>query len=164
MRHARSSWEDPILADHKRPLVPGGREAARRVAVHLNQARIHPDVVLCSSATRALQTYDAIAPVLDDSCSVFVEDALYAASSTDLLFRLRDLPEWAETVLLIGHNPGLQALAVALVGDRSSSARLNERFPTGALATLTADTPWVVLGPGRAQLRSLIVPSELGRL
>ena len=51
-----------------------------------------------------------------------------------------------------------------LVGDRSSSARLSERFPTGALATLTADTPWVVLGPGRAQLRSLIVPSELGRL
>ena len=165
LRHAKSSWGDPGLADHDRPLAPRGREAARRMAVHMRQAKVRPALVLCSSARRTVQTYKAIAPVLGGSVEVSVEDDLYGASSAELLNRLRVLPERLEGVLVVGHNPGLGDLAMELAGDGDPAglALLHEKFPTGALATLRLPGRWAKLSPGQAYLESLVVPRDLAR-
>jgi phosphohistidine phosphatase len=163
LRHAKSSWDDSNLADHDRPLAPRGQKAAGRMAVHIRRAKVRPELVLCSSATRAVQTYELIAPALDRPLELLVEDALYGASDTELLIRLQDVPDAVEAALLIGHNPGLQDLALVLAGDGdpASLTRIGDKFPTAGLATLKVPTPWSVLGPGHAYLMSLATPRDL---
>ena len=82
LRRAKSSWDDPDLADHERPLAPRGRKAAKRMARHLEEAGVRPDLVLCSSSTRTRQTLERVAPALPDGVPVELEDGLYAASAS----------------------------------------------------------------------------------
>jgi phosphohistidine phosphatase len=163
MRHAKSSWDDPDLSDHDRPLANRGRKAARRMAAYLEQRGVHAQLILCSSAVRARQTCDAVAAAGDGTSDVLIEDGLYGADAGELLQRLQRLPESVREVLVIGHNPGLQDLALLLTGrgDAAARARLRDRFPTGAVATLTASAPWGSLAAGRARLSVLVTPREL---
>jgi len=163
LRHGKSSWDDPSVEDHDRPLAPRGTEAARRIGAYMSQRRFSPALVLCSSAARAIQTYEAVASVLGKANVVLVEDALYGTTPADLLNRLREIPEQAEPVLVVGHNPTLQELAMDLSGDGEprSLARLREGLPTGGLAALSYVGRWADLGHGRAYLESLTVPREL---
>jgi phosphohistidine phosphatase len=160
LRHAKSSWDDPGLADHDRPLAPRGLKAAQWMGNHMRRAKIAPDLVLCSTATRAVQTLDAISAILKEPLAVSVEDDLYGAGDTGLLVRLQDVPDAVGAVLLVGHNPGLQDLALMLAGDGDPGdlVRLGDKFPTCALATLEVPTPWESLGPGHAYLTSLVFP------
>ena len=160
LRHAKSSWDDPDLPDHGRPLAPQGQRAARRMAERIARLPVQPTLVLCSSAVRALQTYEPIAAALGGGVELSVEDALYAATSDVLLSRLQDVTNRTEVVLLIGHNPGLQELVVSLAGGgvRHALARARAKLPPGALAVLRVQGPWASLGPGRAYLQSLITP------
>jgi phosphohistidine phosphatase len=163
LRHAKSSWDDPSLADHDRPLAARGRKAASRMAVHMRQAKVRPDLVLCSSATRAVQTYELIASALGSTTEVLVEDDLYGAGDAELLIRLNGVADAVGAALLIGHNPGLQDLALALAGDGDTPGltKIGDKFPTGALATLSVPTPWSTLGPGGAYLAGLATPRDL---
>ena len=165
LRHAKSDWSHPDLDDHDRPLAPRGRKAARRMSAFLSQARPRPTMVLCSSATRARASWQPVGQALGEPVEVHVEDGLYAAGADRLLARLRRLPEGADAVLLVGHNPGLQDQASELAGDGDPTGlrRLGEKFPTGALATLRLETSWRELGPGGGYLESLVVPRDLAR-
>src|SRR5438876_5692831 len=143
LRHAKSSWADPALADRDRPLAPRGRRDAKRIAKHLAGLGIEPELVLCSPAERTRQTFELIRPALGASSKVKLEAKLYAASSDELLERIRAVPESVASVMLIGHNPGLQDLALLLASDGAERERLEAKFPTAALATLTLpDTAW----------------------
>ena len=162
LRHAKSSWEDPGHLDAERPLAPRGRRAARAMAEHLRREGIRPALILCSPARRTRETLELVAEALPD-VPARVEQELYGAGEEDLLLRLRKLPA-APSVLLIGHNPGLQGLAVALAGsgEREALARLRAKMPTGALATLQAPVSrWRYLRPGGAELVAFVVPREL---
>lgn len=164
LRHAKSSWDDPGLADHERPLSPRGRRAAARIAEHLDREGIRPALVLCSSSLRTRQTLELVAAALPD-VPVTVEDDLYGAGERGLLERLKRLPDAADSVLLVAHNPGLQDLALALAegGDPGALVRLRAKMPTAALATLAAPVArWRDLGPGGAELVAFVVPRELG--
>jgi len=160
LRHAKSSWDDPALSDHERPLAPRGRRAAKRIAKHVRRSEIEPEVVLCSTATRARETLDLLRPALR-SPTVLLEDELYAASAQALLARLRRVPDDVGSVLLIGHNPGLQELVLALAPQGEGRDRLEAKFPTAALATLTLAATWSSLAPGGASLAGYVVPREL---
>ena len=95
---------------------------------------------------------------------MLVEPGLYAASSTELLERLRELPETVPSAMVIGHNPGLQDLALRLVGsgDRVFRRQLREKFPTAALVRLAlGETPWRDLGPRQATLIAYVRPRQL---
>jgi phosphohistidine phosphatase len=121
--------------------------------------------VLCSSAVRTRETLDAIRPALSGEPEVLIEDELYGAMADGLLSRLHAVPASADSVLLIGHNPGIADLALALAGggDAVALQRLREGFPTGALATLAiADGGWAELRDGGAALTDYVVPRELG--
>jgi phosphohistidine phosphatase len=157
LRHAKSSWDDAELADHERPLAPRGERAAARIAEHVRGEEIAPALVLCSTALRARQTLAALLPVLAGDTEIRLEEALYGAGLDDVLARVREVPEAVPSVLLIGHNPTLHELARALTGREDAL----ERFPTGALASVTFTTAWAELAEGGGQLEGLVVPREL---
>ena len=163
LRHAKSSWDDPTLADHNRPLAPRGRRAARVMAEHLRRKGIAPELVLCSPSRRTRQTLTRLAPALGENADVQLESELYAASAADLLEVLREVPDEVDSLMMIGHNPGVQDLALSLARGGSRITRVRGKFPTGALATLELDGSWRELAPGSAELVSLVKPKELSR-
>jgi phosphohistidine phosphatase len=129
----------------------------------MRQKKIRPALVLCSPSLRTRQTLAAIEGSLGKDCTVDVVPELYAASEQELLGLLQTVPDSVSSVMLIGHNPGLQQLAVALASRGGDLPRLEERFPTGALATLVArGERWSALKPGDAELVDYVVPRELG--
>jgi phosphohistidine phosphatase len=163
LRHGKSSWSDPTLADRDRPLAPRGERASRSIAKYIRRKKVRPTLVLCSPSLRTRQTLAAIEPALGDHCSVELEPQLYAASEEELLERLRALPESVESVMLIGQNPGLQELARALASRGAELSRLEQNVPTGALATLIVDSEtWAALEPGDGELVDYVVPRQLG--
>lgn len=164
LRHAKSSWADPLVSDHDRPLAPRGEHAAQRIAAHLRTAGIRPELVLCSSARRTRDTLDALRPVLDATSEIRIEDDLYGADAREMIDRLRTLDPTVSSAMIIGHNPGLQELALALAGDgvESAARQLRAKFPTCALATLDlSGSDWAGLREGQANLTSLVLPRQL---
>ena len=161
LRHAKSDWSDRALADHDRPLARRGRRDAKRIAKHLRRLGLVPELVLCSSAERTRETLELIRPALRGS-RVLIDERLYAASSDELLEQLRAVPEPVASVMLIGHNPGIQELALALAAAGAERERLSAKFPTGALATLAVPAAaWSRLAAGEAELTAFVAPKQL---
>ena len=162
LRHAKSSWDDPELGDHDRPLAPRGRRAAKAMAEHLRREQVAPELVLCSSALRTRETLDLVSPALGDA-AVSVEEGLYAASADNLLARLRAVEDDVDSVMLVGHNPGLEQLALGLAGSGDELPEMQRKYPTGALATLDFAGRWRDLAPGSAELTAFVKPKQLGK-
>src|ERR687891_2619567 len=135
LRHAKSSWKARGVPDHDRPLAPRGRRAAKAIAGHLLEQGIEPELVLCSTARRARETLERIEPALGTPVVRF-ERELYGASAGALLDRLHGVPEEVGSVMLIGHNPALQLLALDLARPTPGLRELEAKFPTAGLATL----------------------------
>ena len=162
MRHAKSSWDDPRLSDHARPLNPRGRAAAAAMRGMMQAVGLAPDIVLVSSARRTLQTLEALEP-WDDTPLVEPMDALYLADPAQLLQLLHGVAETARSVLVLGHNPGLHDLALLLAGsgDEAIRRRLDEGFPSGALAEFSVPGSWATLGEGGGRLVRFVTPRDL---
>jgi phosphohistidine phosphatase len=157
LRHAKSSWDEPDLADHDRPLAPRGVKAAARIAEHVDEARIAPELVLCSTALRARETLAALVPVLDGDVEIRIEGALYGAGLHEVLARVREADAGVSSLLVVGHNPTLHELVLFLSGRADEL----DRFPTGALASLAFTTAWADLAEGSGELTGFVVPREL---
>ena len=164
-RHAKSSWDHPGVADHDRPLAPRGRRAATALGEHLRGIADPPELVLCSSAARTIETLERLRAALPAGTSVEVEEGLYAVDADELLARVRRLPANVACALLIGHNPGIGDLAVMLAGhgDRAARAAMAAKFPTAALARLAIDHPWSAVRTGAATLEELWTPRRRSR-
>jgi phosphohistidine phosphatase len=163
LRHAKSDWPAGV-DDHERPLDSRGERAATLMGAYLSQRGVSLSLVLCSSARRTLETLRRITDELGREVPVRVERELYLASAPELLQRLRRLDDEPEGVLLVGHNPGLAELAVALAGEGSGEVlrRMREKFPTGALAELELPlSSWNELRPGSGVLRDFRTPKQL---
>jgi phosphohistidine phosphatase len=166
MRHAKSSWDDPNLSDHARPLNARGRVAAISMRRAMGDLGLAPDVVLVSSARRTLQTLEALEP-WDAQPLVEPMDALYLAGTDQLLEILHGVAETTRSVLLIGHNPGLHDLSLLLVGEAGMTHAnpmthaLAEGFPTGALAEFAVAGAWGQLAAGGGRLQHFICPRDL---
>jgi phosphohistidine phosphatase len=161
LRHAKSSWKDTGLPDHDRPLAGRGRRAANAIAGHVRERGIEPELVLCSTARRARETLKRIEPALA-APAVRVEDGLYAVSAPALLERLRTVPDTVESVMLIGHNPCLQELALDLARSSPTVHEIATKYPTAALATLTSPvSSWQELDRETAELVALVRPRDL---
>ena len=162
LRHAKSSWADPTLPDHERPLGPRGRRDAKRIAKHLARHGIEPQLVLCSPAKRTRSTLELLRPALGATSTVRLDAALYAASADKLFERIRNVPEGVDSLMLIGHNPGLQQLALDLASTGAELEQLEAKFPTAALATLTlANATWSRLRQRDALLAAYVIPKQL---
>jgi phosphohistidine phosphatase len=169
MRHAKSSWDDPKLPDHARPLNARGRRSVSVMRQVMHELGLVPDIVLVSSARRTLQTLEALEP-WEDTPLVEPMDALYLANAKQMLKVLHGVRETARSVLLVGHNPGLHELALLLVGPHAMThanpdmRRLAAGYPTGALAEFAIPGPWSALGEEGGRLLRFLCPRDLPEL
>ena len=165
LRHAKSSWDDPSLEDFDRPLASRGERAAPVMAGYLESKGLRPDLVLCSPAARARQTWALVARRLGDGIPVKELQGIYLGAPSRLLDAIRRAPDEAACVMLVGHNPGMEHLAMALAGPGSKPkalAKLQAKFPTAALAEIAFETAaWRDIGHGAGRLKRLVWPKDL---
>lgn len=129
LRHAKSSWNDSGLADHDRPLNERGERDAPRIGDLVRQQRVTPDLIVSSDAVRARMTAEAVAHSAGYAGEIQFENLLYGAAPDDILVVLRAAEPHATIVMIVGHNPGLEALVGHLTGERQD-------MPTAALAQI----------------------------
>jgi len=164
LRHAKSSWSEPGASDHDRPLNRRGQEAAPRVGAYLARHGLIPDRVLCSTAKRARETWDLVAAEARAAPAPTFTERLYDASSRALLEVFRHADPGAKSLLVVGHNPGLQEAATALIaaGDLEDRERLREKLPTGGLVVIDfAIEDWSKLHHRSGRLERFVVPRML---
>lgn len=162
LRHAKSD-RPPGVSDLDRPLNPRGRRAAPLMGAYLAREGLHPDHVVVSPARRTRETWEPVRVALNASEATFVRE-IYEAPDSALLAVIRTTPPAAAYLLMIGHNPGLQDLALRLVGSGLPSMRgqLAAGFPTGGLAVIDfGGATWSDLRPGTGRLERFIVPRDL---
>ena len=161
LRHAKSSWDDPSILDRDRPLAPRGFRTCELVAEYLRGHEITPWLVLCSSSTRTRQTLEGVSAGFSYPVAALIEHGLYGATAAELLDRLRVVDGSIASVMLIGHNPAIQELAIDLVRPAVPGDALRDKFPTGGLATLELASTWTALASGSATLTAFITPRQL---
>jgi phosphohistidine phosphatase len=161
LRHAKSGWDDPVTRDFDRPLNPRGRKAARTVGREMKAQELAFDLVLASPARRVIETleevaagYGAIAPEYDQQ--------LYLASAATLLEKVRGAPDTVERLLLAGHNPGLEELALGLSRKGGLRGEVEVKYPTGTLAEIELPVErWSEVTEGVGQLVRFVRPRDL---
>jgi phosphohistidine phosphatase len=130
LRHAKSSWANAYLSDHDRPLKKRGKRDAPRMGRLLRDEDLVPDLIICSSAKRALDTAEAAAEASGYGGVIEVTRDFYHADPETYIGRLKVLPKEVNRVLIVGHNPGMEEMLEQLTG-------LHERMPTAALAQVS---------------------------
>ncbi len=164
LRHAKSDWADPDRLDADRPLSPRGRRAAPAMGRFMRKRQLVPALVLCSTARRAEETWDLLAEALKHDVPVQASDRLYLASPARLLKAIRAVDEKIPSLAVVGHNPGLQALALELTGggDAAARARIMTKYPTCGLAVFDfAVERWSDIAAGGGRLERFVVPRDL---
>jgi phosphohistidine phosphatase len=163
LRHARAAAADEAADDRLRKLSRRGREDMRLVASGLPAALGAVDLVLCSTAARTRETAALALAGFPVTPPVVFEDGLYLAPLSGLMRRLHRLEETRRAVLLIGHNPGLHELALALAATDSPTypALAEGKFPTAARASFVIETEWNGIGRSRHALRDYVTPKSL---
>lgn len=163
-RHAKSGWDDPAARDFDRALNDRGRRAARIMGRHMARQGMRFDRILASPAVRVTQTLDAMLAAYGSAVPVDWDRRLYLASDATLLDAVRDSAEGVDHLMLAGHNPGLEDLALLLVPDDGGALRdcVEEKFPTAALATIALDIDrWDAIAPGTGRLEGFVRPRDL---
>ena len=164
MWHATSGWDEPELDDLDRPLAPRGRDAAPLIARYIRKSGWQPDLVLCSPAARVRETWELMTPVLGRTVDCKTLRTIYPGAPGRLLETLRRAADEVETLMLIGHNPGLGRLAAGLcaTGPKKPLERMRSKFPTAALAVIDFDVErWDQVAPGAGRLRAFVRPKDV---
>jgi phosphohistidine phosphatase len=163
LRHAKSAWPDGV-ADHERPLAERGRKAAQLIGRFMAQEGLIPSLTMVSDARRTRETWalarnEILRPLICHDCP-----AIYEASAAAILAEVRRIEPEFRTVLIVGHNPGLQDLALMLAGSGRPEAMkaIADKYPTGALAVLDFALPtWQSISPGSGTLKRFVKPRSL---
>ncbi|OEJ31397.1 SixA phosphatase family protein [Streptomyces subrutilus] len=161
LRHAKADW--PQVSDHDRPLAERGRAEAAAVGLKLAETGIAFDLALCSTAARTRETWKAAVQELPHRPKTHYEERLYEASPGELIALLNETPDEVHDLLLIGHNPGMHALADVLSSraqDDTLARMTRSGFPTAALAVVSFAGPWKSLEPGVGILLDYWTPKE----
>lgn len=164
-RHAKSDWADKRARDFDRPLNARGRRGAEAMARHIRAHGLSWDRIVASPAVRCAETVEIGCQAVGRTWPVLWDRRIYLASSATLLDLLREIEGDPASVLMIGHNPGLEDLIFDLVPDDGSSPlrdMVEAKFPTAAFAVLELDiTAWADAAPGQARLVHLKRPRDL---
>jgi phosphohistidine phosphatase len=166
LRHAKSSWDDPSMEDFARPLSKRGEIAAPRVGAYMAAQGLVPELVLCSTAVRARQTLDLVLPHFAGGPTVVYEENFYLAPPSVLLARVRRIEAKVRYVLIVGHDPGMQGLALELsgAGDAQTLQALAAKFPTAGLAVIRFKArDWSKVAPAKGRLELFVTPKTLPR-
>jgi phosphohistidine phosphatase len=164
LRHAKSDWADPDRVDAERPLSPRGRRAAPTLGRYMRREGLIPALALTSAARRTEETWELLSETLKAEVPVETSHRLYLASPKRLLKAIRDVDDKVASVALVGHNPGLHALAIELTGsgDGAARTRMTTKYPTGGLAVFDFDVDhWDDVAAGGGRLERFVVPRDL---
>lgn len=168
LRHAKSDWADATLQDFDRPLNERGREAAPLMGRFIAQLGLAIDLVLVSSAKRTRETWALVEPHVGAHAKADIRRDLYLADADALMTALRQIDDEHERVMIIGHNPGLEDLVLALArkdqprDGKTMLKRIQEKFPTCALAILRCDIRhWRDLYWGASEIVAYHTPREI---
>lgn len=164
LRHAKSSWSDRANADIDRPLTSRGRRGALKIGTYIEQNKIFPDLILCSPSRRTRETLAQIDPFLPDGTEVKVEPSIYSGGNgSGLISYLKSSAIEEVHVMIIGHNPTMQQMALDLAERTPDNGYhlIEKKYPTGALTQIRFDIDdWRDLG-GRGQLVHFVTPKML---
>ncbi len=163
-RHAKSGEKDnPRIDDFDRPLADRGLKAAPKMGAAMRDRHLRPDVILCSPSVRTRQTLTlASAEAWDNAPKVRFDKTLYEASAQTLLKVLKDLAEDVDHVMIVGHNPGMQDLAVMLAVDGRERLKLKDKLPTAAVVSFEFDEElWKDLQPATGHVVLSMSPNTL---
>jgi phosphohistidine phosphatase len=167
LRHAKSDWSGKA-DDHARRLSARGKRTAPRIGAYMRAKCYEPKLVLCSTAERTKETLELVLPALSGQPQVRYDRSLYLAELPVLLAEIRALASEASPLMVVGHNPGLEQLAIALALQAQSAAergrlqKLAQKFPTAALAVLDFEiVDWNGLKPGLGRLIDYVRPKDL---
>ena len=161
LRHAKAGWAEPGMRDFDRPLEPLGRTDADAIGAAMRASAYIPDLVLCSTARRARETLDWVARHTGDARVIF-SDSLYSTDAAGYVEFIRAAPD-GDQVLVVGHNPMMEDLAMALSGDGDDRARsaLVAGFPASALAVIRFAGDLSQTAPGKGYLEAFFTPADL---
>jgi phosphohistidine phosphatase len=155
LRHAKSDWDDPSLRDFDRPLAARGERDAPRIGKAFRKRVPVPDLIISSPAARARATIEAVIKAAKLNLRIRFDEAVYGASSSELMTLIRRLPDESACVLLVGHNPGFEDMVERLTGS-------HERMPTAALACIEFQIDrWEDVKDGEGKLAWLLTPKQL---
>jgi phosphohistidine phosphatase len=159
VRHAKSDW-DTAAPDHERPINTRGQREAPELGRLLAAAGLLPDLVVCSDATRAQQTWQLASSAWSDPPPVRLEPRLYDASRSEVLAVVNETAGSVGVLACVGHEPTSSALVAVLAGsaDAAAAQALSGGLKTACAAVLTFDGPWAELEPGAARLVRLVSP------
>lgn len=159
IRHAKSSWTDPLQDDHDRVLNARGQRSAVLIGDWLASRGYIPAEVVCSSAQRTQETWQRMAPAFPQPVPMRPEPQLYLASSTRMLATLRDCTD--SPVLMLAHNPGIADFAARLVATPPDHPRFFD-YPTCATLVVDFDADsWADVAPGTGEAVDFVIPREL---
>ena len=165
LRHAKSAWDDPVLRDFDRPLNKKGRKAARLVGREMRAHGLAFDAVVASPAIRVVETLADVAEGYGRPIEPRYDQRLYLASAATLLQIVRETDENATRLLVVGHNPGLEALALQLTAGKAEDelrGALREKYPTATVAEIALPVAgWSEVAAGAGRLERFIRPRDL---
>jgi phosphohistidine phosphatase len=166
-RHAKSGWDQPALRDFDRALNDKGKRAATTMGRHMRQIGLGFDAVIASPAVRVVETLDAMFDGFGRRPAVNWDRRVYLASAPTLLEVVQEAPDTVGTLLLAGHNPGIEELVLRLstdAGEEEIRARgeIGEKYPTASVAELTFDVQrWEDVGEGGGHLVRFVRPRDI---
>lgn len=168
LRHAKSVPADPEIEDHERELTARGREDAPKIGRYIKTHKHVPELVLASSSRRTTQTAELVVAEFSGSSTIEYQDDLYLAGARKLQSAIQGAPESVATLLVVGHNPGMEQLAASLAREpvkrkeRDRFDLIEEKFPTAALAVLDFDARrWRDVAAGQGVLIDFVRPRDL---
>lgn len=161
LRHGKSSWDDPNLRDFERPLKKRGRADATRMGRYLAEQGLIPDCVVVSSALRTRKTADWVCKAMNFSHEVWEAPSLYEADPDTILEVVRQADPHYQKVMVVGHNPGLEALVLDLANRDVPPGPNGKLMPTAALAVFECRTIWSLCSSKHTRLERIIRPKEL---
>ncbi|WP_366654562.1 histidine phosphatase family protein [Fodinicurvata sp. EGI_FJ10296] len=165
LRHCKSSWDDPDIPDHDRPLTDRGRQAAGVMGRYLLGRDMLPELILCSTAVRTTETMRILTAEWPCTPPTEIEADLYLTGRHALLSRIARVNDNIRRVLAISHNPDVAQLALSLGrdGDSALVKSMEAKFPTGALAQIDLSIDrWADLPTAIGTLRQFVTPKSLG--
>ena len=162
IRHAKSEWDDPEQRDFDRPLNPRGRRAARTVGEWLRGHGLRVDAAVASPAARVRQTVAELADAWGHELEPVWDARIYLASAATLMEVVSEADDAAASLLLVGHNPGLEDLVLRLAGAGDALDEVAEKFPTVSVAELSLPIDrWARLADGQGRLDRFTRPRDL---
>ena len=163
MRHAKSAWDDPLVADHDRPLNGRGRKAAPAMGRWVADQGLIPDAVLLSSAKRVAETWALASGEWENPPMAMGDRGLYMAWPGRVIDVLKEVDPDAKTVMLINHEPTVSALAEVLAKPPipKECARAFAHYPTAGVCVLEYDGEWAEVGAQSMRFARFQVPKEL---